>query len=219
MSIDVIGAGLGRTGTVSFKAAVEALGFAPCWHIEDMTARLETWERLAAGQDVDWAQLFEGYRATSDFPACLYYRELEEAFPSAKVVLTVRDPQSWAHSVQALRAFNLALRSRPDMQTPVMQRWGRAVDALVWDRLGDVTNVDHLAALFEDHAAEVRRSVPEERLLVFDLRQGWDPLCAFLAVPVPDAPFPKLNERSGLDDLLETADARELRSKLRSTHG
>lgn len=218
--MDVIGAGFGRTGTLSFKVALEQLGFAPCYHMEDtVTAagHLDAWSALASGGDVDWRALFDSYRATADFPACLYYREQLEAFPTARVVLTVREPSGWAASVEALRAFNLQLRARPDMQSPTISRWGETIDTLVWDPLGDIDDLGNLERHFENHIAAVCATVPSERLLVFDVRDGWAPMCEFLDVPVPTAPFPHANERGALDDMLATTDTAKLRTALRGS--
>lgn len=215
--MNVIGAGLGRTGTLSFKIALEQLGFTPCYHIEDTVAaegHLDAWSGFAEGGGMDWQALFGAYRATTDFPACLYYREQLEAFPTAQVVLTVREPSSWATSIQALRAFNLELRARPDMQSPTMDRWSKTIDTLVWDRLGDIDDVTNLARHFDSHVTAVRDTVPDERLLVYDVRDGWAPLCAFLDVPVPPTPFPHANERGALDDMLATTDTNQLRTAL-----
>lgn len=165
---------------------------------------------------MDWQALLEAYRATTDFPACLYYREQLEAFPTARVVLTVRDPSSWAASIQALRAFNLELGARPDMQSPTMNRWSKTIDTLVWDRFGDINDVANLAHHFDSHVTAVCDTVPSERLLVYDVRDGWAPLCAFLDVPAPTTPFPHANERGALDDMLATTDTNQLRAALRS---
>ncbi len=211
MSIDVIGAGFGRTGTLSFKAALEQLGYAPCWHIEDMVARrpdkpLLAWQALAQGGAMDWKKLLEGYRAVSDMPICMYYRELMAVFPDARVVLTLRDPTAWAKSLRALHQHFLTLTSRPEMQTGPGRIWRDTMEALVWSKLGDVSDDGALTATFTRHTEDVRRNVPASRLLEFDVRQGWAPLCAFLNVPIPATPFPHLNERSELLGGAKTGD-------------
>ena len=101
MTLDVIGAGFGRTGTMSLKVALEELGFGPCYHMSEVFAHpehVELWRAAAQGKEVDWEQIFGGYRATVDWPACSFYGELMEKYPDAKVILTVRDPQRWYES-------------------------------------------------------------------------------------------------------------------------
>ena len=205
MSLDVIVAGFGRTGTLSIKAALEELGYKPCWHIEDMTQQhgraespLRLWQQLAEGRAMDWVQLLDGFKAGSDFPLCLYYRELMESFPRARVILTVREPRAWAESMQSLRRHFLTITSQPAMSTGPGAVWRNAMETLVWSRFHDIDDTDALAAKFAAHEADVRKHVPAERLLVFDVRQGWAPLCAFLGHEPPATSFPRLNDRSEL---------------------
>jgi hypothetical protein len=94
MAIEVIGAGLGRTGTTSLKAALEELGFDPCY--EDLFGHpehVQLWEAAARGKSVDWNELFGGYRVATDWPVCLFYEELMHSYPDAKVILTLRPQQ------------------------------------------------------------------------------------------------------------------------------
>src|SRR5438094_934614 len=103
MAIRVIGAGLGRTGTLSLKAALEELGFTQCYHMIELLMHPEQvtyWEAASAGQPVDWDALFEGYQAVVDYPGCMYYRQLMEQYPEAKVLLSVRDPEKWYESAR-----------------------------------------------------------------------------------------------------------------------
>src|SRR5262249_33070515 len=102
MPLDVIGAGFGRTGTLSLKAALEELGFSRCYHMVEVLATDDArrWDAAARGEPVDWDRLFEGFRATVDWPACSFYRELLEKYPGAKVILTVRDPDRWYDSAR-----------------------------------------------------------------------------------------------------------------------
>ncbi len=97
-TIKVIGAGLGRTGTLSLKAALEELGFSRCYHMTDVFAHLEharVWDDAARGLPVDWDTLFQGYQATVDWPGCAFYEEFMRRYPDAKVILSVRDPERW----------------------------------------------------------------------------------------------------------------------------
>jgi len=215
----VIGAGFGRTGTTSLKAALEQLGFGPSYTLSEVFENPEHvafWE--AAGRPIreepDWEGFLAGYGVAVDWPACSFYEELMEAFPEAPVILTVRDPTPWYESTRStiyeLRrlttgpfpvraAFALAGLFAPGVAGTV-----RLADRLVWEDTFDGRFEDRAYAMevFERHNEAVRRRVPPERLLVFDVREGWAPLCEFLGVETPDGPFPRLNE------------AREMRRRL-----
>ncbi|WP_061295486.1 sulfotransferase family protein [Herbidospora cretacea] len=211
--MDVIGAGFGRTGTRSLKAALELLGFGPCYHMAHVVAeprRVRRWLEVSEGGSPDWNTIFQGFRSAVDFPASSYWRELALHYPEAKVVLTVRDPERWYDSAREtiFRRAIEAGRPRPwwrrlvtwliVRRVPDFALLPRMVDATVNDRLfgGRVADRDHCVEVFRRHVEEVRAAIPAERLLVFECREGWEPLCAFLGVPVPDEPFPRVNERA-----------------------
>jgi Sulfotransferase domain len=200
MSIQVIGAGLGRTGTLSLKAALEELGFAKCYHMVEVFARkgdARTWDAAARGEPVDWDRLFAGYRATVDVPACLFYRELLEKYPGAKVILTVRDPERWYDSMrQTIYFAHNAFPRWAAVLNPRMRVFRRMIDGL-WERMFRGRFEDRAFAIdvFNRHNEQVRRDIPADRLLVYEISQGWEPLCAFLGLPVPEGkPFPHLND-------------------------
>lgn len=167
--------------------------------------RVVHWEAAEAGREVDWDALFEGYRAAVDFPTYRQYRALAARYPEAKVILTVRDPVAWHQSALSttysaspppLRVALFALK------LPFSVRLRRLLRALnlakgVWHRDfgGRFEDRSHALRTYHTHLEEVRRTIPEERLLVFDVREGWGPLCTFLGVPVPAEPFPHLNDR------------------------
>jgi len=191
MPLELIGAGLGRTGTMSLKFALEQLGFGPCHHMIELIQHPETaslWERAAAGEAVDWEEVLAGYRAAVDWPACHFYRELAARYPAAKIILTVREPQSWYESTQATIFHPQFLRETEQRASNgiVQQAILPAFEHRMHDR-------DHMIAVYERHNAEVRRRFPPERLLVFDVCDGWGPICRFLGVPVPAQPFPRAN--------------------------
>jgi hypothetical protein len=200
MSIQVIGAGLGRTGTHSLKVALEELGFARCYRPLKVFASMDqarTWDAAARGEPVDWDRLFAGYRATVDLPGCVFYRELMENYPEAKVILTVRDPERWYDSVRQTILFASGTFPRwALLLSPRMVVFQRMLDRL-WDRLfrGRFEHRAFAIDVFNRHNEQVRRDVPADRLLVYEIGQGWGPLCAFLGVPVPEGkPFPQLND-------------------------
>ncbi|HTT02582.1 MAG TPA: sulfotransferase [Steroidobacteraceae bacterium] len=189
MSLAVIGAGLGRTGTTSLKFALEQLGFAPCHHMTELIQRPHTahaWERAASGEPVDWDELLAGYRATTDWPACHFYEQLAAKYPLAKVILTVRDPERWFESTQA----TIFSPEMVESAGPMAGFFRKAIVGLFDGRMHDR---EHLIAVYLRHNDEVRRIVAAQRLLTYDVTEGWQPLCRFLGVPVPEAPFPRAN--------------------------
>ena len=195
MSLDVIGAGLGRTGTLSLKVALEMLGFKPCYHMVEVWADppcMSDWIAAADGRP-DWKKLFAGFRATVDYPGCHFWRELVAAYSQAKVILTVRDAGDWFDSTQTT-IFSPRMRGRV-AEGPAME----FLNKTVWGEFGaGLHDREHMLAAFERHNAEVREAIPRDRLLVLDVKQGWEPLCAFLGVPIPSKPFPRLNSRDEL---------------------
>jgi hypothetical protein len=199
--MDVIGAGFGRTGTLSLKVALEQLGFGPCMHMIPLLQDPETSAliRKAAEGDIDSLDVaLEGHRSTVDWPMAYFWRELADRHPAAKVILTVRDSQKWYASADRTihAAANAARSGAVDRDVIGM------VDATVWDGTFDGRFADRDAAvkIFEEHNDAVRREIPAERLLVFEVAQGWEPLCAFLGVPVPSTPFPRLNDTAAFHE-------------------
>jgi Sulfotransferase domain len=196
MPLEVIGPGFGRTGTNSLKIALEQLGFGPCHHmfeVRDNPDRLIDWEALARGEKVDWDHVFRGYRSQVDWPGARYWRELVRHYPTAKVVLSVRDPDEWFDSVQATIAPFLAARgqhSTPHVNA-ICEMGHETVAVQVFN--GRISEREHATQIFKNHIAEVQSVIPADRLLTFDLRDGWRPLCEFLRVEAPDIPFPKTN--------------------------
>ncbi len=203
MALRIIGAGFGRTGTMSLKLALERLGFGPCFHMTELLGdpcRVPEWLRAARG-DPDWEAVFEGFAATVDYPACSYWRQLAEHYPDARVLLTVRDPEAWFESVQAT-IFSGPMRERV-VGTPLEKLF----DTAVWHEFGDrIDDRDFMTAAFERHVAEVERAVPEERLLVYEVGAGWLPLCEFLGVAVPEEPFPHANSREEMQRMMAELD-------------
>ena len=201
VALRVIGAGFGRTGTASLKRALETLGFGPCHHMEEVikdSSQVPTWAAAARGEKIDWKTFMQGWGACVDFPSALYYRELMAAFPDAKVILSVRDAESWYASMSEtiIPMFSRFPNSIVMPYLPVLGNPLRSLrDAPIKRELMDrFSEKEHVKKLFDDHIAEVKRVVPKERLLVFEAKQGWAPLCAFLDVPVPDGAFPRVND-------------------------
>ncbi|HVF09776.1 MAG TPA: sulfotransferase [Abditibacteriaceae bacterium] len=211
MAIRVIGAGLARTGTMSMKAALEELGFKDCYHMIDLLGHPEQvhyWEAASRGDEVDWDGVFTGYQATVDYPGCRYYRQLMEKYPGAKVILTIRDPEKWYESTREtiyqvmLRVFGEDGQSRTAPNFPgdpaLLLRVMELIRRDMWDGdfQGRFNDREFVIDFFNRYIAQVREHVPADRLLVFEVQEGWEPLCRFLGVPVPqDKPFPRLNDR------------------------
>jgi hypothetical protein len=203
--VRIIGAGVGRTGTLSLKAALERLGLGPCFHgrhVLDHPDRLPLWQAAAEGRPVDWCAVLAGYAATVDWPGAAYWRELADAFPAAKIILTVRDADGWYDSVHRtiFRMFGYAepddrvLRARAVV--PGLDTFTDFHRRMIWDGFfaGRFADREFAIGVYEEHNAAVRREVPAERLLTMSPGAGWEPLCGFLGVPVPDEPYPHLND-------------------------
>lgn len=155
------------------------------------------WEAAAQGEDVNWDALLRGYQAAVDYPACSFYQELMDAFPDARVVLSVRDPERWYES--AYETIYLALQAVPPWARwlPWINDLHRMNNALIWEGQfeGQFEDRAHAIDLFNQWNDAVAAAVAAERLLIFDVKQGWEPLCAFLGVAVPARPFPHTNRR------------------------
>ncbi|MBW8783562.1 MAG: hypothetical protein JF593_02810 [Novosphingobium sp.] len=213
MPLHVIGAGLGRTGTLTLKTALETLGFGPCHHMLEVFAnpqQVPFWNRAASGQAVEWEDVFGDYRASVDWPSAHFYAELDERYPEAKVILSLRDPERWYDSMTEtiLKSMQLMGVDRDIPADHPFYFGGMIVSARTFGHDFSRSNV---IAAFERHNAAVRHRIPPERLLVFEAAEGWEPLCAFLGVPVPDAPFPRTNSReefwSHIEKIAPPADA------------
>jgi len=216
----IIGAGFSRTGTMSMKSALAKLGYRS-YHMEEAVMNfekgdLDAWNAYMEGRSgMDWHKLLAGYDATADLPAALYYRELMEAFPDAKVILTVRDPEGWWQSTAKLVNLHNTMVERLKFipRFRAFQRLFRNCERAVND--GGSFDRERAIAAFNAHNAQVKATVPPEKLLVFEVKDGWEPLCKFLGVPVPDEPFPhenagiatvdKMMKKIMLTDLLKMA--------------
>ncbi|HEX5851111.1 MAG TPA: sulfotransferase [Rubrobacter sp.] len=207
----LIGAGFGRTGTTSLKAALERLGLDPCYHMTEVFAHpdhADFWVRAWHGKPVDWDGVIGGYEATVDWPACTFYETLMERYPEAKVLLSVRDPERWYESTRGTIYELTRLTEGSTISRLIFGVVGLLVfggftgrrsslaNDLIWEGTFDGKFEDRAYAMgvFERHNEEVKRRVPRDRLLVYEVSEGWGPLCEFLCVPVPDEPFPRLND-------------------------
>jgi hypothetical protein len=200
MSLEVIGAGFGRTGTMSLKVALEQLGYGPCYHMVELFEHpdhVDWWEAAVRGEkSVNWDEMFAGYRATVDWPGAAFYEELSERYPEAKVVLTVRDPNRWYESARNT-IFNFRgteIPRAPRMAIELASQ--RGFDGNFEDR-------GRMIEAFKRWNEEVKRSVPTRRLLVYEVKEGWGPLCDFLGAERPKGkPFPHLNDSDSFRNMV-----------------
>lgn len=218
--MQVIGAGLPRTGTSSLKAALERLGFGPCYHMFELMQNpehVERWRPVLSGEPARWDQVFDGYQSAVDFPASMYWRELADAYPQAKIILTVRDPHRWHASTQNaftpppgvdMTDFPAPLRDLGSIM-PLLRDEAKKILGSQWE-FAEAMDEEYAVEAFTQHTARVRDALPSDRLLVFEASQGWGPLCEFLGVEVPtDEPFPHLNDSKTMQDMFTTMEESE----------
>ncbi len=195
MDLKVIGAGFGRTGTLSLKAALEQLGVGPCYHMMEVfgnPGHVEGWLALAKGETNDWRPMLQNFHSVVDWPTTFVWRELADAFPAAKVILTERDPKVWYKSASST-IFRHMGNLRADLD-PMRHMQGEMATRLVKERtFGGDLGEENAIAVYKRHNEEVKRTIPKDRLLVYSGEQGWGPLCEFLGVSVPATPYPKTN--------------------------
>lgn len=195
MALQVIGAGFGRTGTLSLKTALEMLGFSPCYHMMEVfqnPSHIRVWDDAAHGQPMDWKAFLGSYRAAVDWPVCHFWRELREAFPNAKFLLTERDPESWyksfSQTIQAVLQIDLENVTDPLR----LEHAGMARYMIGELTFGNDYTKENVIAAYKAHNEAVKQAFGKD-LLVYDVKQGWGPLCAWLGVAVPAAEFPRTN--------------------------
>ena len=196
MGLQVIGAGLPRTGTASLKQALEHLLGGPCYHMREIPGHPfelgPEWDRALAGETLDWDRLLEGYRAGVDWPVAMFWGELSEAYPQALVMLQVRDSaRTWLRSIERtiLPVARTALEPGWEGGYGLVELFERFAGTGRWDE------ADTLAAAYERHNARVREALPPHRLLEWRVEEGWEPICRALDLPVPAMPFPWINKR------------------------
>jgi hypothetical protein len=204
----LIGAGLPRTGTLTQKVALETLGFDPCYHWVNVIADLDqvgVWNRALDGEG-PWDEVFGGFQASVDWPGGYFWRELMDYYPDAKVLLSVRDAEKWEPSFRETiwnmcfggSVLNLVSRARAQVD-PQWDRYLKLVDRMFWSEQGTFAagheTPVRMMEQFEAHNELVKANVPPERLLVWSVTEGWEPLCEFLEAPVPEEPLPHVNDR------------------------
>jgi len=189
MTLKMIGAGFGRTGTLSLKLALERLLGAPCYHMMEVfprPAHFGLWTAAARGQAVDWNALFDGFAAVVDWPASAFWAELAAEYPGAPILLSTRDSASWWKSASATIFDRSRTAPAPPMREMLDALFGARFTLAIHDR-------EQAIAAYERHNAHVRATAPRDRLVEWRPGDGWAPLCKALALPVPDEPFPHVN--------------------------
>ncbi|OZM70345.1 sulfotransferase family protein [Amycolatopsis antarctica] len=207
----MIGAGFGRTGTVSVREALSRLGFGPCYHFSELIgnpAHLEHWTAALDGAPAAADRALAEYQSTLDWPGASLWRELADRHPDAKVLLTVRDPRSWYRSFASalLPMWQAATAEDPRLGIPELAPFLPLIARISGRQFGegDLADAEYMTGVFTRHIEDVRAAIAPERLLVFDVAQGWEPLCEFLGVAVPDGePFPHLNDSRSFRDAVD----------------
>ena len=209
MSLQVIGTGVGRTGTHSLKLALEQLGFGKCYHMVELFQHPENviyFEKAERNEEVAWNKLFEGYNSAVDYPVARYYKQIIAKYPEAKIIHTIRDPESWYQSATETifwaskpsigRILSLMIKmpfsSTIRKRLPVLKYNGSLVDNVFGK---DLKNKQAVIKKYNEINTETLNFIPKDRSLVYDVKTGWEPLCNFLNVPVPSTTFPRSNVR------------------------
>ncbi len=192
--LKLIGAAFPRTGTMSVKKALEGLGFGKCYHMHEVFLtpdHIPIWDATRNGEMPNWRDLLAGYTATLDTPACHYWKELAVAFPDAKVLLLKRDPEMWYESMYST-TYPVIMGPRGDVD-PALQMIRRLfLEKFMCGRFEDR---DFAISTYRRFCENVIKEVPSDRLLVYEVSEGWAPLCHFLRYDVPKDPFPRKNIR------------------------
>jgi hypothetical protein len=218
MALKIIGAGLGRTGTMSLKNALEQLGYSKCYHMSELlkdTSRLKYWKQLHKEGHTDFAALFEGFQSITDNPGCLYYKAFFKQYPDAKVILTIRNAEQWYESTSKTiygvgpKTFGEKLSVMfKAIISPHLRRLlpvFKYADESIWETFfeGKFTNKEWAIKKFNAHTEEVKNIIPEDQLLIYQVKEGWEPLCKFLNCPVPTEAFPYTNKRQNFAKNIE----------------
>jgi hypothetical protein len=193
MSLRVVGAGFPRTGTKSLQQALQQILGGPCYHMVEVFEHLEhvpVWRQALKGRPPDWNEFLSEYVAAVDWPASAFWRELADANPDALIVLSVRsDAEAWWRSADQT-IFTVTRRK----EYPDYEEWLELAHELLEARIGRLWDEEKIAiSAYERHNEEVRRTAPRERLLEWNAREGWRPICDALGVAAPDEPFPHVN--------------------------
>lgn len=218
MSIKIIGAGFPRTGTMSLKKALESLGYSKTYHYKDLLAtpqKLKYWKEIDKKGSTDWCSLFESFQASVDFPGYPHYLLLKKKYPHAKVILSTRPFEDWYQST-----FQTIWKRKVDAELNREKRVADDVKAMghhytkedcvdyvrqnyLHDQFNGCFHIKEQAEkVFYRHHQEVKKSIPNNDLLIYNVAEGWKPLCQFLNLPIPDITFPHLNKKEDFHSMV-----------------
>lgn len=211
MPLKIIGAGVGRTGTHSLKLALEELGFGKCYHMDELIAynpqNVKYWVDARAGKTVNWEELFDGFQSAVDIPTFYFYKEFMKLYPEAKVILTTRNPESWYKSF----GDTIIRSSKPSfgqilsmsVRVPFNKKLRQQLNVFKFAGVflkeffpEGFENKEAVLKFYDNWNKQVMQTVSKEKLLVYNVKEGWEPLCRFLNVPIPAKPFPHSNTTS-----------------------
>lgn len=204
MTLRVLGVGFGRTGTESLKMAVEILGYGPCHHMKVVLSDPDQealWRRVVDGAEITWEEAYAGYNSAVDFPTCYFWREVAAHYPKAPLILTVRSSESWYASMTKSIFPILEKVTDPDSIGIKMIKQG------TFD--GKIDDPDHTIAVYEKHNADIQAAFSSERLLIYELGSGWEPLCEFLGKPIPNEEYPHSNTGEEFNEFFDRRLARQ----------
>jgi len=204
----IIGAGVGRTGTFSLKTALEKLNKGLCYHgyLVTLEDHSDNWYKLLNKEKVEFEQIFEKFNATTDFPAAFFWEDIVKAYPNSKVILTIRDSDDWYNSIigtflliNLYLPFGIQIYNLFDSN---YRRFCRMTKKLWSDFFNTGLTKEDIIKRYNEHNQNVINKVPKERLLVLNVKDGWEPLCKFLEVKIPSEPFPKLNDKDDINKII-----------------
>ena len=196
----VLGAGFGRTGTMSLKIALEKLGIGPCYHMREVVlhpSHIKIWYDISRGEHPNWDRLFSGFNSAVDFPVCLFYEELVNKFPDAKFILTLRDFDTWYKSTaNTIYKVPTMLPGWFEWVVYPIRMFIEMQVILIWVGLfkNNFSDRESTELVYNEHIESIKKTIPADKLLIYRINEGWGPLCEFLNVEKPETPFPKVND-------------------------
>lgn len=198
MTLEIIGAGFGRTGTNSLKIALELIGYNPCYHMNEVVQNpihVKFWNDVALDIPMDWSQFFNLYKAAVDWPVAAFTKELYATFKNSKVILTVRDPESWYESTK--NTIFVGMANWEKIEHKATKNRLKMAKNIIIDGIfsGKYHDKSHCISVYQEHLTDIKKTIAQNDLLEFDVSDGWKPLCEFLNLEIPKVPFPYTNTR------------------------
>ncbi|CAK8693108.1 unnamed protein product [Clavelina lepadiformis] len=202
----VIVAGFSKTGTKTIAAALMDLDYKVYDFMDHFWYHGEDWLKIFRGQGSmdDFKRMYDDVDAVVDTPAFLYWDTILEAFPDSKIILTTRDEDSWYRSMlgQVEEAEKNLLYKVIQILTPTGRKYFRFIQQIGILEFGWLKRHPFQKLLrnrltlqrgFRRHQTSCLQQAPKDKLLLYNVKDGWEPLCAFLGKQVPDKPFPREN--------------------------